>query len=77
MDRKYRDLILSLSPEQRLLMGCKMFDTARALAEAGLTKEPNPNNLPLRTRLFLRFYQRDFSTQEIIKITQALETLSP
>lgn len=50
-----------------------MISTARALAEAGLANEPNLNNLTLRSRLFLRFYSRDFSPEEQEKIIQALE----
>ncbi len=64
---------MALTPEQRLRMGCEMFDTARALAEAGLANEPNPQNLSLRSRLFLRLYGRDFSIEEQEKIIRALE----
>ncbi len=73
MAQKYKDLIMALSPGQRLLMGCEMFDTAKALMEAGLAIEPNPKNLSLRIRLFHRLYGRDFSPDELDKITRALE----
>ncbi len=73
MAQKHKDLIMGLSPGQCLVMSCEMFDTARILAEAGLANEPNPQNLSLRVRLFLRFYGSDFSPRELANITRALE----
>ena len=73
MAQKYKDLIMDLSPGQRMIIGCEMFDTAKALAEAGLANEPNPQGHSLRVRLFLRFYGSDFSPRELANITRALE----
>jgi len=74
MAQKYKDLIMALTPGQRVIMGCEMFDAARKIMEAGLANEPNPKNLTHRARIFLRLYGRDFSTQELEKITRALDS---
>jgi hypothetical protein len=51
----YRRQIMALTPEQRLCMVSELFDTARALALAGLPPDTEP-----RRALFLRFYGPDF-----------------
>jgi hypothetical protein len=74
MDDLYRRLLLALSPEERLAMGCRMFGTARRLIIAGLKRE-HPNGLsPMETRvqLFLRLYGNDFDETEREKIVEHL-----
>jgi hypothetical protein len=51
----YRRQIMALTPEERLRMVSSFFDTARALALAGLPPGTEP-----RRALFLRFYGQDF-----------------
>ena len=74
MAQKYQELIMALSPGLRVSMGCAMFDSARKLMEAGLAIEPNPQNIPLRTRILHRLYKRDYSPQELEKITNIIES---
>jgi len=71
--KRYRDMIMALSPEQRLIMATRMFDTARALVVAGLENETNPDGLSPRTRMFLRFYSHDFDPRERSRIVAALD----
>jgi hypothetical protein len=69
---RYRDMIMALTPEQRLVMCTRMWSDARALVVAGLEDEPNPEGHSLRTRIFLRMYGRDFEPAERGRIVEAL-----
>jgi hypothetical protein len=50
------------TPEERFLMGCSMYDTAKQIVIASI-QEMNPNISPLdlRKEVFLRFYKTDFT----------------
>ncbi len=74
MAQKYHKLIMGLSAEQRVKMGCRMFDCAREIMKAGLAIEPNPKNLSWRARIFHRLYKRDFSPQELDIITRKINS---
>lgn len=66
---RLRDLLMSKSGEERMLMGFAMFDEARALALAGLRAQfPDADEGELRRRLFLRFYENDFAPETLRKI---------
>jgi hypothetical protein len=71
--KRYRDMIMALSPEQRLIMATWMFDAAGALVVAGLENEANPDGLSPRACMFLRLYSRDFDPQERNRIVTALD----
>ena len=74
MERKYRDLLLKRSGEERLKMGCSMHATAQALVRAAaLQAEPAASHASLRKVLFLRFYGQDFDTPTRKRILRALE----
>ena len=50
----------SRTPDERVRMACGLFDTARALATAGIRLEtPGISDVDLRIALFERFYGRD------------------
>jgi len=69
---RYRDMIMALTPEQRLVMCTRMWSDARALVVAGLADEPNPEGHSLRARIFLRMYGRDFEPAERGRVVEAL-----
>lgn len=73
MERRFREMLISRSPEDRLKMACSMHETARRLVIASLLQQ-NPNATPadLRRGLFLRFYADDFSPEETGRILAAL-----
>lgn len=75
MREHYRDMIMALSPEQRLIMATRMFDAARALVVAGLEHEANPDGPSPRACMFLRLYGRDFDPQERDRIVAELDRL--
>jgi hypothetical protein len=65
---RYRDMLMALTPEERLVMCTRMWADARALVVAGLADEPNPEGHSLRARIFLRMYGRDFEPAERARI---------
>jgi hypothetical protein len=57
---RYRDMLMALTPEERLVMCTRMWADARALVIAGVADEPNPEGHSLRARIFLRMYGGGF-----------------
>ena len=55
----YRTLLMCRSGSERLQMGCRMFDTARAFARANLRTSCRSDE-ELKVRLFIRTYGGDF-----------------
>ena len=59
---KFRDLMKAKSNEQRLLMGCSMFDTAKQVVRSAIySQHPTITPEEMRKEIFLRFYGLDFS----------------
>ena len=56
------ELFAKLSGEERLLMGLEMFETARKIVLSSFP--PNLSEDEIRERLFLRFYENDFTEEE-------------
>ena len=59
---QFRDLMKAKSNEQRLLMGCSMYDTAKQIVQSAIHGQ-NPAITPeeMRKEIFLRFYGLEFS----------------
>ncbi|MBI2092149.1 MAG: hypothetical protein HYY43_02415 [Deltaproteobacteria bacterium] len=64
VNSKMIEMIRLRSGEERLKMGADMFDMAKRLILASL----DCNDSDVRTKLFLRVYGNDFSTEEKGKI---------
>lgn len=61
MEQAYRDLLMRRSGAERLEMGCRMFDTARAFMRASLGDPSGTDRSGAMTaQLFLRTYGADF-----------------
>ena len=76
IERKYLDMLMERSGEERLKMGCSMHATARALVRASvLEKDPLASPAALRRALFLRFYGHEFDAETREKILLALKTV--
>ena len=58
IEKRYREMLMRLPPEQRLLQSCRMFATAKRLAESSIrsTRTGRIDEETLRRELFLRFY---------------------
>ena len=75
IERRYREMLLQRSGEERLQMGCSMFTFARELVVASvLAKTPNVSPSELRHAIFLRFYGDDFDPETREKILRVLES---
>ena len=75
MDARYRAMLMQRSGEERLMMGCAMRETARALVEASI-REQDPQVTPeaVRKGLFFRFYGHEFDVESRAKIIAAIES---
>ena len=63
--RRYREMLLERTPEERLKLGCSMHATARALVRASvLAGDPQASPGAVRRALFLRFYAHEFDPSE-------------
>lgn len=75
VEERYRAMLMARTGEERLIMGCAMRDTARALVEASLREQtPNATDATIRKGLFLRFYGQEFDTETRAKILAAIES---
>lgn len=64
VERQYQKLLMERSGEERLRMGCRMFDVARALVRASLGDPDGIDGSPaMRVALFRRIYGADFSPE--------------
>jgi hypothetical protein len=72
--RRYRELLLRRSGEERLKMGCSMHAAARRLVLASvLDREPDASPAARRRALFERFYGHEFDGAARERILAALE----
>jgi hypothetical protein len=73
IERRYRDMLLKRSGEERLKMGCSMHATAQGLVRASVLEvDPSASPASLKKVLFLRFYAQDFESATQKKILHAL-----
>ena len=66
---RFRDLMKARSNEQRLLMGCSMFVTAKKIAKSAIyNQHPSISPEEMKREIFLRFYAQDFRPADREKI---------
>jgi hypothetical protein len=69
----FQQSLMQRSGEERLLMGCEMFSTSRALIRSSLVGK-GLSESEMAVQIFLRTYRNDFSpevTEKIIKRVRA------
>ena len=70
---RFKKQMMSRSGQQRLLMGCSMYDTAKSIVRSAiLAQHPEIAPEELRKEVFLRFYGREFSQADREKILSAV-----
>jgi len=75
MESRYRAMLMERSGEERLKMGCSMFDTAKALMQAGiLDQNPHASPAEIRRALFMHLYGHEFDAESRAKILTAIES---
>jgi hypothetical protein len=73
MEERYRKMLMSLTPRERVHMTSRMYDSARKLVIAGLLhEEPNLDAQQLKWRFFLRVYGSDFTLPERERIKKKI-----
>ena len=66
---QFRNLMKAKSNEQRLLMGCSMYDTAKQIVQSAVySQRPAITPEEMRKDIFLRFYGLEFSQADKEKI---------
>ncbi len=67
-------LVREKSPEERLIMGCSMFDESKIIVAESIKKDdPNISEQDLKVKIFDRFYHRDFDKNALQKINLHLK----
>jgi len=70
---RFRELMMRKSGEQRLLMGCSMYDTAKQIVRSAIyNSRPGITEAEMKKEIFLRFYEQEFSQAERDKFFSAL-----
>ncbi len=70
---RFRELMMSKTGEQRLLMGCSMYDAAKQIVRSAIyNSRPGITETEMKKEIFLRFYGQEFSQAERDKFFSAL-----
>lgn len=71
---RYRDLMMSKSGQERLLMGCSMYDAAKQIVRSAIfNSHPGITEEEMKKEIFLRFYSKEFRPADRVKIIFALK----
>ena len=69
----YHNMLMAKTPEERLRMGCSMFDMAKEIVRSSIINQnPKISQRELKREIFLRFYGREFSKKRLAKMLNAL-----
>ena len=70
---RFRDLMMSKSGQQRLLMGCSMYDTAKQIVRSAIyNSRPEITDEEMKKEIFLRFYGKEFRRDDREKFLSEL-----
>ncbi len=70
---RFRELMMRKSGEQRLLMGCSMYDAAKQIVLSAIhNRQPEITDAEIKREIFLRFYGEEFSQADREKLLSAL-----
>ena len=73
IEQRYKEMLMSKTPLERLKMASRMYDSGRKLVIAGiLKKKPQLDLSRLREELFLRMYGSDFTVAERERIIKKI-----
>ena len=69
----FRDFMMSKTGQERLLMGCSMYDTAKEIVRSAIyNRRPGITDRELKKEIFLRFYGQEFSQADREKYLSVL-----
>lgn len=70
---RFRNLMMCKSGQERLLMGCSMYDTAKQIVLSAIhNRRPGITDAEIKREIFLRFYGLEFSRADKEKFLSAL-----
>lgn len=70
---RYRELMMRKSGQQRVVMGCSMYDTAKQIVRSAIyNSRPGITDAEIKREIFLRFYGQEFSQAEREKYLSVL-----
>ena len=70
---RFRNLMMRKSGQERLLMGCSMYDTAKQIVLSAIhNRQPGITDAEIKREIFLRFYGQEFSQAEREKYLSVL-----
>ena len=70
---QFRELMKAKSNEERLLMGCSMYDTAKQIVRSAIdNSHPGITDAEIKKNIFLRFYRQEFSRADREKFLSTL-----
>jgi len=76
IEQRYKEMLLSRTPSERLRMASRMYDSGRKLVISGIQNGRQPLNASqLRGQLFLRMYGRDFTAADREKIINKIPNM--
>lgn len=66
-------LMMEKKPQERLIMGCSMFDSAKRIVKSAIMEQyPRISRSQIRQEIFRRFYGMDFDKTTNDKILDAI-----
>ena len=73
MEKEYAAILMRRSGQERLKMGCSMYDMAKEMVRNSILNDnPELTEGELKEKIFLRFYGLDFSQSQKRKIMASL-----
>jgi hypothetical protein len=76
VEQRYKEMLLSLTPSERLRMASGMYDSGSKLVIAGILNGGQQLNASqLRGQIFLRMYGGDFTSAEIKRIAHGMSNM--
>jgi len=76
IEQRYKEMLLSRTPLERLKMASRMYDSGRKLVIAGIQHGKHPlTDSQLRGQVFLRMYGSDFTVEERERIIRRIPNM--
>ena len=73
VQRRFEQMLMKRTPEERLRMGCSMFTAAREITKSSIRAQfSHLSPQQMRQKIFLRFYGNDFTDSQKAQIQNAL-----
>ena len=76
--KRFQEMVMSRTPQERLQMASRMFDSGRKLAIAGIEdRKKGLSKKQLRAQLFIRLYGHDFPSDKLKEIMREMPNMEP